>query len=169
MPRALSTNFLRGAFAQETGICPIFLLTITHPSLAQPIRISSDPTERITETATDVIYGTKSRGNDFIFFPFMLTLPSDEDDGPQNMQLTLDNVTREYASILRTISGPPSVTSEIVLSESPDIVEASWPDFLLTEAIGDATTITGTLALESLTREPYPALCFTPSYFPALF
>lgn len=169
MPRALSSEFLRGAFAQETGICPVFLLTITHDGLTQPIRVSSDPTVRLQETATDVIYGTRSRGNDFVFFPFRLTLPTDEDDGPQNMQLSLDNVTREYMSILRSISGPPSVTTEIVLSESPDLVEATWPEYLLTEVKYDALTITGTLMLETLYREPFPALAFSPGYFPALF
>lgn len=169
MPRALSNSFLRGAFASETGICPIILLTITHPGLSAPIRVSSDPTQRISETASDVIYGTRSRENDFIFFPFSLTLPTEEDDGPQNMRITLDNVTREYISILRTISGPPSVLTEIVLSESPDLVEASWPEFLLTEVKYDALTIEGTLALETLTREPFPALSFTPNAFPALF
>jgi hypothetical protein len=165
----LSTEFLRGAFAQETGVCPVFLLTIAHASLAQPIRASSDPTERIEETPTDVIYGTRSRGNDYVFFPFTLILPTDEDEGPKNMQLTLDNVTRQYTETLRSIVGPPTIMTEIVLAQSPDTVEASWPDFLLTNASYDAATITGTLELETLQREPFPYLCFSPAYFPALF
>lgn len=171
MPRVLTTQFLREAFKEETGACPIFLVTIAHPALSAPIRVSSDPTQRLSETPTDVIYGTQSRGNDFIFFPFTLVLPTDEDEGPQNMQVALDNVTREYTKILRGIAGsrPPSVTTEIVLSATPDIVEGVWPEYLLTEAKYDATTITGTLTLETLYREPFPALCFTPSYFPALF
>lgn len=167
--RQLSTDFLRGAFAQETGVCPVFLLTITHEAISEPIRVSSDPTERLIETATDIVYGTRSRGEDYVFFPFTLVLPTDEDEGPQNMQLTLDNVQRQYVETLRTISGPPTVTAEIVLSHTPDLVEAQWPEYLLTNAKYDATLITGTLTLETLFREPFPALSFSPSYFPSLF
>lgn len=169
MPRTLSTAFLRGALAQETGICPVFLLTIEHEGLSVPIRVSSDPAERLRETAADVIYGTRSRGLEFLFYPFTLVLPSDEDEGPGAMTLQLDNVQRQLTAILRTIQGPPTVKTEIVLSDTPDVVEAVWPDFLLTQATYDATTIKGTLTVETLAREPYPALCFTPSYFPGLF
>lgn len=169
MPRQLSSAFLRGAFAQETGICPVMLMTITHDALSAPIRISSDPTERLSETAADVIYGTRSRGQEFIFFPVTVTLPSDEDEGPQNMKVEIDNVKRELTGILRSIQGPPRVSTEIVLADSLDVVEGVWPDFLLTQATYDATTITGTLTVETLVREPFPALCFSPSYFPGLF
>lgn len=44
----VSLNFRQSAFAQETGNFPICLLTLTHPSLDAPIRISTDPTVRLT-------------------------------------------------------------------------------------------------------------------------
>jgi hypothetical protein len=169
MPRQLTTEFLRGAFAQETGICPVFLLTITHPDLLEPILVSSDPTQRVMETATDVIYGTVSRGKNFLFYPFTLTLPEDGDEGPGQMTLELDNVRRELTVVLRSIKGPPTINADLVLSHTPDVVEAVWPEYLLTGAKYDATTISGTLALETQVREPLPAGAFTPSYFPALF
>lgn len=169
MPRALSTDFLRGAFAQETGICPVFLVTIDHPDLATPILVSSDPTVRMSQTAEDVTYGTRSRGLEFVFFPFTLTLPSDEDEGPQNMTVQMDNVKRDITQTLRGLTSPPTVKTELILIDSPDVVEAVWPDFLLTQATYDASTIKGTLTVETLVREPFPALCFTPSYFPGLF
>lgn len=171
MPRTtLTTAFLRGAFAQETGVCPIFLVTINHPGLDAPIYVSSDPTQRLDDSSpTDIVYGTVSRGTEFIFYPFTLTLPSDEDEGPGNMMLQIDNVRRQLTSTIRSIIGPPTITTEIVLSESPDDVEATWPDFLLVNVSTDASTIQGTLMLETLVREPFPGLSFTPGYFPALF
>ena len=169
MPRQLSTEFMRGIFAQETGICPVFLLTIMHPSLSVPILVSSDPTQRIAETAADVVYGTVSRGQSYVFFPFLLTLPEDGEEGPGQMQLQLDNVQRQYIYALRSIQGPPTINAEIVTSDDPDTVEASWPEYLLTNAKYDATVITGTLSLETQVREPLPAGAFTPGYFPALF
>lgn len=165
----LTTRFLREVFAQETGICPVFLLTITHPALTDPILVSSDPTERLSQTAADIVYGTRSRGKEFVFFPFTLTLPSDEDEGPQNMQLTLDNVLRQYTDILRSIVGPPTLLAELVLADMPDTVEAYWPEYLMNNVKYDAQTITVTLALETLQREPFPALTFNPSYFPGLY
>lgn len=169
MPRVLSTEFLRGAFAQETGICPVFLLTITHPMLSEPILVSSDPTERIRETASDVVYGTRSLGKDFIFFPFTLVLPEEGDEAPGPMKLDLCNVRREIVATLRTIKGPPTINADIVLSDSPDLIEATWPEYLLTNAVYDASIISGTLTQETQVREPLPAGAFTPGYFPALF
>jgi len=43
----VSLNFRQSAFAQETGAFPICLLTLSHPSLDAPIRISTDPTVRL--------------------------------------------------------------------------------------------------------------------------
>lgn len=165
----LTTEFLRGAFAQETGEVLVFLLTITHPDLADPIQVSSDPTGRLIETDEDVIYGTRSRGQDYYFFPFTLTLPEDGDDGPQAMTLSLDNVHRQITATLRTITGPATIAAEIVLASAPDTVQAVWPDYLLTHATIDATTVTGTLQLETLVEEPFPAGSFSPAYFPGLF
>jgi len=50
-----------------------------------------------------------------------------------------------------------------------DTIDASWPEFQLTNISYNATTITGTLRLETLESEPYPAGSFTPGYFPGLF
>ncbi|CAB4195922.1 hypothetical protein UFOVP1299_43 [uncultured Caudovirales phage] len=165
----LSSEMLRGVFAQETGICPVFLITLAHSTLSSDIFISSDPTVRLSETALDVVYGTVSRGKEYLFYPFRLTLPSDEDSGPQPMNLEIDNVSLALMKIIRTITTPPTLTVEIVLSSSPDTVELTWPEYLLSNIKYDVNTITGTLVLETLTREPFPALAFTPGYFPALF
>lgn len=44
---AVSLNFRQSAFAQETGRVPICLITLTHDSLPEPIRLSTDPTQRM--------------------------------------------------------------------------------------------------------------------------
>ena len=40
--RVLSLNLREALFAQESGEVVIFLLVITHPTLADPIRLSTD-------------------------------------------------------------------------------------------------------------------------------
>lgn len=166
---SLSLNFRQAAYAQETERVLIALITITHDDLADPIRISTDPTERLSTPLDDIVYGTISRGNNYVFFPIALQLPGDTDEGPGNMSIQFDNVHRQYIETIRSIFTPASFLVELVLDDDPDTVEATWPEFLLTNVKYDALSITGTLSLETLERESFPSGSFSPSYFPGLF
>ena len=171
MSTSVSLNFRQSAYAQETGRVLIALMTITHEDLAEPIRISSDPTQRIEEYTTDadVVYGTVSRGNTFLFLPVRIKLPDETEAGPGDITLEIDNIHRQYVETIRSISSPPTVTTELIMDNTLDTVEAQWPEFLLTDITYDAMTITGTLRLETLEREPFPCGQFTPSGFPGIF
>ena len=46
--RNVSLNFRTEMFRQESGETPVLLLTITHPDLDQPVRLSTDPTQRLS-------------------------------------------------------------------------------------------------------------------------
>jgi len=169
MARVTNVDFLRAAYAEESGIVIVLLMSITHPSWDQVIRISTDPTKKVLETSADIFYGTNSRNHDFMFVPLMIALPNETEEGPLRMQITLDNVSRELISTIRALSSPPSVNVELVLSDAPDTVLANWPEFLLVNVQYDANSITGDLIIETLTHEPFPAGTFTPSEFPSLF
>ena len=167
----VSLNFRQAAYASETERFLIALITLSHPDITEDIRISTDPTARIAEYTTDseVIYGTVSRGETFLFFPVRLNLPNDTDDGPGEMSIEIDNVHQDYTEIIRELTSPPTLTVELVMDNDLDTVEAQWPDFLLINVRYNATIIAGTLKLETLEQEPYPAGTFNPSYFPGLF
>lgn len=169
MSRTLSSTALSAFYAQETGDFPIILITITEPSLTTPVRISSDPTTRLIENLEQVIYGTTSRGNPFYFIPFSIVLPSDTDDAAPKATISIDNVSRELTPIIRGLSTPPSVMIELVMSSTPNVVEAVFPDFSITTIDYDQLTISGDLTVDLLVAEPFPAGTFTPSRFPALF
>lgn len=166
-----SLYFRESAFAQETGSIPIVLITITHPTLIDPIRLSSDPTQRITEltTASDVVYGTISRGDRYIYYPMQIKLPDDTDEGGNEINITIDNIHRDLTPTIRSITSPAVFCLEMVLDSTPDLVEISWPAFNMTNVQYNAQTITATLSLETLVSEPFPAGSFTPAAFPALF
>ena len=168
---SISLNFREAAYAQETGRVLICLITIEHDDLSEPIRLSTDPTQRIEEytTASDVVYGTISREETFLFFPIRIGLPNETESGPGDMTLEIDNVHRTYVETIRSISSPPRIMVEMVLDNALDTVEATWPEFLLTNISYDSTIITGTLKLETLEREPFPSGTFTPSGFPGMF
>lgn len=166
---SVSATFRQAAYGQETGRTIIALITIEHDSLLEPIRICTNPTQRIAEYDSDIVYGTVSDGDNYIFLPVRLQIPSDTDEGPGNMIIEFDNIHRDYTEAIRSIFTPPTVTVELVLDSTPDTVEVSWPEFLLTDITYNALTIQGTLALEVLDREPFPAGTFNPTSFPGLF
>lgn len=149
--------FRRAAFDPETGEVFLVLLTIDHPDIHPPIRVVNN-TENIP-----------SRGNEFIAFPFDLQIPDSREDAPPRARLTIDNVSREIALAIRQVTTPPSVLMEIIRAADPDIVEASFPGFVLRDVRWDALQVSGELAVEDLAREPFPAGTFTPGQFPGLF
>jgi len=165
---SLSPACLRAMLAPETDDDIITLLTFTGGGITTPVRIADSYTGRLSETADDVVYGLTSRGNQYIFLPFELTLPNDDDSDP-GCQLTMHDVTRSLMPTLRTLTGPPSVTIELVLASSPGTVEASFTGFQLGAVSYTDSTITGQLVVASLAHEPFPCHTFTPSYFPGLF
>lgn len=167
----VSLNFRQAAYAQETGRIPICLITIDHESLSEPILLSTDPTQRIESltTDTDVIYGTVSRSENYLFFPVRLRLPDDKDSGLGQMTLEIDNVHRVYTQTIRALFTPPTVKVEVVMDNTPDVVEVQWPQFSMTNITYNASIISGTLTADLLEKEPFPSGIFSPAYFPGIF
>lgn len=169
MSRAFSSSALRALYAEEAGDYPILLITISDPSLTTPVRVSSDPTQRVEETDQDIIYGTVSRGETYFFLPFNIKLPTDEADSAPKASLSIDNVSRELIPVIRSLTNPPEVTLELVMASDPDTVEAEFPQFILSSISYDSLTISGDLTVDMLVSEPFPAGKFNPSQFPGLF
>jgi len=168
MSRDLSAAFKAALLAERSSETIAALITIEHDDLDTPLRISTDPTQRIT---TDpLVYGTVSRDETYYFLPIEeLTLPEDAQDAPPAMRITFSNVSRDSITLLRSTTTPAKVTVEIVLASDPDQVETSFPDFDLTNADYDAAWVTLSLTLDALATEPFPAGSFTPASFPGLF
>lgn len=167
MSRALSFNFLQAAYGQETSEVIVGLFTFTHATLAQPILLSTNPSQRISDSP--LLYATNSRGSQYLFLPLGFSLPDDKSDTPPLVTLTLDNVDQDLVSILRGITSPLTVKLEIVLASTPDTVEVSFPSFEMTDIAVTEGQITGTLAIDARVNEPYPSGQFTPGGFPGVF
>lgn len=168
MSRTVSLTMRSAMNAEQTGQVPVVLLTIVHPDLVDgPIRLSSDPTQRLS---TDpLMYGTISRTNPYIFLPFSAILPDDKEESPPQARLVIDNVDREMISLLRSTSTPAQVTLEMVLASSPNVVEIMFPALDLVSADYDANSITISLAIDALMTEPYPVGSIDPRSFAGLF
>lgn len=164
--RTLSAAARQAIYAQETGQAFIWLLTIVHPNMTDPIRLSSDPTQTLPVANT---YGTVSRGQEYVFLPFTLTLPNEDDTGVCRAQISIDNVDRRMVQAVRTADRALEITLEMVLSSTPDTVEIEYSDFRLEQVSYNALTISGDLTLEYYELEPFPKLRFTPNSFPGMF
>lgn len=165
--RIISLNFRTNMFAQEAGEVAVALLTITHPSLADPIRLSTDATERFS---TDPLaYGTTSRGNEYLFVGAQVAMPDEQDKAPPTSKLVLFDVQGLLTPLARSVTSPPSIAIEIVLASAPDTVEISVPAMDMVNLTYVAGQLTFDLAIDALALEPFPAGNFDPASFPALF
>jgi hypothetical protein len=153
----VSTAFRQSAYAPETADVWLALVTIDHDDLAEPIRVVNN-TENIT-----------SRGDLFVGFQFELTLPDEREEAASHARITMDNVSREIAESVRSISSAPTVTLEVIRADDPDTVEMSWPFYRLRNVTWNALKVSGDLVLDDFTSEPYPAGNFTPASWPGLF
>lgn len=167
MPRSFSVAFTKALMSQETGEVLVALLTINHPTLEEPIRISSDNGVVITEDPRT--YGTISRSNTYWFMPFTLTLPDDSNEAPPTAQIVIDNIMREHIALIRSVASPPTVLLELVLGSSPDTVEVAFPVFDMSKVEYDSQSMTMTLVIDPLVTEPFPGPSFSPAEFPGLF
>lgn len=184
---SLSNAAIKAMFSSETEETLIMLLTIYDPDTDEPaIRLCDNFNKRLSITNTEeVYYGVTSRGNDYLFLPMTISLPSDQEAGADKCSITLNYVTPEAIELVRTqLTGPTKILIELVMTktpitndsqsqtaESPDLndIEASFPSFYITSVTYNAESISFELSMISYNREPFPAYNFVPSYFPGLF
>ena len=157
MSRNLSPDTRRALQASDTAEAFLILLTISHADLPEPLRVSSDAVD------------TTSRGMVFTAFPFNLTLPDDVDNQSPEARLTIDNIDRQMVLAVRSLTSAPTIVIEIVRANAPDVIEAQFQDFRLTNVTYDSQVIQGNLSIEDFTMEPFPAAVFAPGNFPGLF
>jgi hypothetical protein len=153
---ALSVQGVRAFlnYAPEEVVC--VLLTITHSTLATPIRV--------TDNGADIV----SNGNTFIAFPFQIDLPADNEQAPV-ARLTIANVDGSIGEAIDGMTTPPYMTMQIVLASSPNNIEMEFTHFRLQNITVTAVTVEAEVVQASLTAEPWPSIRVTPARFPALF
>lgn len=166
---SLSPAALKAMFSPDGDDTLAVLLTITGEGIDTPVRLTDNYTKRISTTNDEVVYGITSRSNDFIFIPFSISLPSEENDAAPNCKITINDVTRYLIPVIREATTSLNVLIELVLTSTPDNVETSFGGFLMSGISYNANTVTADLNVESLAIEPFPAHTFTPAYFQGLF
>jgi hypothetical protein len=162
----LSGSAIRAAFAETTDEAFLVLLTIAHPDLAQPIRVVNNHVN------------VTSRGNVFIGCPFQPLLPDEIEGQLPRLRMEFDNISfvdpadqqqRRISDYVRAIATPFTVTLEVILGSTPDVVEAGPLALTAVHVEYDAAIVSAELALEDVLNEPYPGDSFVPSRYRGLF
>ena len=151
-----SVELRQSAFSAETEDIWLVLLTLTHATLVEPIRVVNN----ITRIA--------SNGEHFEAFGFDFEFPADASDRPPQARLVIDNVSLELVETIRSISSPPLVRMDFIRSSAPDVLELTLQGFSLKDTSWDAQRMSGTLAQEDIVTEGYPADNFSPASFRGL-
>lgn len=153
----VSDDFRASAYAAADDEVWLVLLTISSDELTDDLRVVNN-NENI-----------RSNGETFYACPFEPQLPKDTDDGPPTARLRIDNISQDLVQDLREVDSGVSVKMEVIRAAEPDTIEQTFDGFLLKDIVVNEATITGTLALEDLTLEKFPARSFSPGNFPAIF
>jgi hypothetical protein len=168
--RQLSAEAIKALFSPEADSDLFFLLTIYGADGTTPIiRLSDGFTQRLDETTQDVLYGVISNGNPYTFLPMEISLPSEEEGRAPKCSIIIKDVVRYIIPTVRNLSYSPKIKLELVLSKTPNLVEASFSGFYITSVTYNAEQVTFELSMVDYEREPFPAHSFSPAYFPGLF
>ena len=146
---------------------PVALVTITHPDLAAPVRLSSDPTKRLS---TDPLrYGTRHRGDDYEFVLMAALLPDDRQDALPSVSLAFENVAADMAEMARAVLTPATVDIVVVTTADIDAIEEAYTGLIAQRATYDAERITLEIARQDIAPRPWPAHRMTAARFPGQF
>ncbi|MCF1492503.1 hypothetical protein GOZ83_05285 [Agrobacterium vitis] len=165
---------LNARLAMEMGMTDevyVALFYITHPDLDEPVRLSTDNTERLSDEP--LMYGTRSTWMEstepFYFVLASTILPSDLDDAPTSGNLVLENVDNDIAKVLRSFTTLATIHMAVVLASSPDYVEIEYRNMQIVSADLTAGEVTLSFSRQDIEEEKSPGGRMTRSQFPGLF
>jgi len=164
MPRVPLTA-RRAMYEQNSSQIEALLITITHPDLAEPVRLSSDPTERLS--ADPLEYGTISNGLTFKFVEMTAILPDDQKGVPPRTALSFENIDSAYVELARSFTAPAQAKLEVVFASAPDYVTQRYTRLRMTKVSYNESSITFDLSRDHLQTEPFGARQ-TKAFFPGL-
>lgn len=157
MPNQLSPQLLAQLYAQESSDPFLTLVTLSHPSFAQDIRLVNNQVD-IT-----------SRGDIYTAFPLKIKLPMDDGESTREVTLEMDNVGLTFVDELRTVTDLITVKLELVLASIPNDVQVSFEDLKISSLSYNKTRISARLFLDNFLNTELTSEQYTPKNFRGLF
>ena len=158
--RVITPDGMREMFAQYSGHVWLWLLEISHSSLAQPYRF--------VDNKTNITYNA----NAYEAYPFEFTRPDDADGKVPGARLVLDTIDQRLIQTIRSISDQAAVTTTLVRVDPAGVVtpESEAMNFKITGADYGAYTVSLTLGYEGdFLNAKAVKDYFNPSTSPGLF
>lgn len=173
MSQRASINARQVFDAASTEVVEVGLVIITHPALDAPIRLSTDPTERLSDDPLQ--YGTRSNWMEsdpltepFLFAQMDAEVPSDLEDVPAATTLILPNVDQRLSELLLSFTSPATVHMAVVFSHAPDVIEHESRNMKLSGVEGNVDEITLTASRRPIEDEIVPMQRMTKNRCPGL-
>lgn len=174
MTRPISYNARVSQDEAVSDEVAVVLMEFRHPSTSAALRLSTDPTERLT--TSPLAYGTRStwRGADpatepFVFAMVQVELPGEMKDTGIEMRMYVSALDSTLLSTLRSFRTFATCHAGLFRASAPDIPEAQWPDLVLTDASMSDSTVELVLRSRQIEAEIFPAAHMTQNRFPALY
>ncbi len=174
--RILSLNNRRAIDATSSDEVEVALIRITHPSITEPVRLSTDDTSIFSyEPLIYCTYSTwlapigTTAPVPYLFGLVSTALPDDQEDQAQSAKLVLEVVDQDMAKVCRSINDRDARADiAVVHASAPNALMAEYIGLPITMAEGDNATITLTLSRQSMADEPFPAGRMTRAAFPGV-
>jgi len=157
MPNMLSPELLAQLFSQESNDPFLTLVTLSHASFSQDIRLVNN-TKNIT-----------SRGQEFQAFPMSIRLPVDDGETARSFTIEFDNVSLLLIEEIRQVTTPISVKIEMILASIPNDVQMSQEDLLIQNISYNKTRIVASIVLDNFLSTEVTSEKYGPLNFPGLF
>lgn len=161
----VSDNYRRNMNASVSTDVSIFLLTIEHDALSEPIRLASDGPDDLSSG----VKGCVSRSNDFIYSSFDYQLPDLSGDTLTPAKIIVGDVDYNISRLLQHVKGPAKILYEEVLHVTPDLVEISVGGMYLRNIQMAGAGISGQLYFPMMEYEPIPSTRIIPAMYPGVF
>lgn len=172
MPDSTLTQALKEAYAAAPNDTVAYhTLEIYHPSFTTPIRVVRDFVD-LTATLESTAPRDASQAVLFVGYAFDIVPPEVSTTGVPQLQITIDNVSRDIMSNLEsavTTSTPITVIYRMFISTDLSAPQNNPPMTLTIVSISaDVFKITATATFGDLVNKKFPSQSYTIETFPGL-
>jgi hypothetical protein len=153
----MSATARRALQAPATAEVVLFLLTIEHSQLSNPLRFVGN-TANVT-----------SRGNTYVAAGFAAQPPSQVEEGEPTASIEIKNIDRAVEQTLALLTGEPTFTIELVLASALDTLIAGPYELPLGASETSSNSIRLTLGgADPLLSRQFPRPRFSSEMLPGL-
>lgn len=157
MSNSLSPELLAQLLAQESSDPFLTLVTLSHSSFPDDIRLVNN--------TVDIV----SNGETFTAFPMRIMLPTDDGETDRQVSLELDNISLELITEIRSVTNEIGVKLHMILASIPNDIQYSLEELKISQVTYDKNKISCKLIMDNFLTVGLTSERYTPTNFPGLF